>query len=442
MRTGKRGKKLTTNSLQPTTKSCKLFVVGYKLKIGMPKQEPQKMKDHRDIGQALDLFSFHDISPGAPFWHSNGMIIIKELEKYLREQLDIAGYEEISTPILVKKEVFEKSGHWKYYRDLMFYFENPRDEKEVLVIKPMNCPESTYIYNSKIRSYKNLPLRLAEIGLLHRNEPSGTIGGLFRVRQLTMDDAHIYALPNQIKEEMIDIIRMIEKFYNLFEFEPRFVLATKPEKALGSDKDWQLAEESLAHALKTSGKKFAIAKGEGAFYGPKIEVHLKDSQGRDWQMGTAQLDLVMLPKQFNTFYIAEDGSKKLPWVIHRAIFGSFERFIGILLEHTQGKLPLWLSPTQVEILSITNKQEKYAQQIFQKFLKENIRAKLNAGNETVSKKIREAELQKIPYILVVGEKEMKNRTVNVRHYRRDQLGEIKTEKLIWQIRKEIDNKII
>ncbi|MBI2037159.1 MAG: threonine--tRNA ligase, partial [Candidatus Liptonbacteria bacterium] len=285
--------------------------------------EPQRESgDHRDIGQKLDLFSFHEIAPGAPFWHHNGMIIFKELENHLREELDKMGYEEISTPIMVKKEVFERSGHWEHYRENMFYFDNPRDENEHLVIKPMNCPESTYVYNAKTRSYKDLPVRLAEIGRLHRNELSGTLGGLFRVRQITMDDAHVYAMPKQVKREVVSIIGMIEKFYTLFGLTPAYVLATRPEKALGSKKDWDTAEKALQSALEKSGKNFVVAEGEGAFYGPKIEIHLKDSQNRDWQMGTAQLDLVMLPKQFETYYIAEDGSKKLPWVIHRAIFGS------------------------------------------------------------------------------------------------------------------------
>ena len=382
------------------------------------------MRDHREIGQALDLFSFQEIAPGAPFWHNNGMIIFKELEKYLRQELDKMGYEEISTPIVVKKEVFEKSGHWEHYRDNMFYFDNPRDDKEHLVIKPMNCPESTFVYNGKIRSYKDLPLRLAEIGRLHRNELSGTLGRMFRVRQLTMDDAHIYALPNQVKKEVAAILKMTESFYAMFNLKPTYTLATRPEKALGSVQDWSKAEKALSDALSQSGKEFTVAKGEGAFYGPKIETHLKDSQGRDWQMGTAQLDLVMLPKQFETHYIAKDGSKKLPWVIHRAIFGSFERFIGMLLEHTDGKLPLWLSPVQAEIMNIGEGQLKYVGQLAKKLTRRGIRAKANTANETIGKKIREAEIRRAPYILVVGDKEMQNKTVNVRHYAAGQLGEM------------------
>ena len=399
------------------------------------------MRDHREIGQILDLFSFQEIAPGAPFWHNNGMIIFKELEKYLRAELDKNGYEEISTPIMVKKDVFEKSGHWEHYRENIFYFDNPRDKNEHLVIKPMNCPESTYVYNSKIRSYKDLPLRLAEIGRLHRNELSGTLGGLFRVRQITMDDAHIYARPEQVKEEVVAIIEMTERFYKMFRLEPTYVLATRPDKALGTKEDWQLAEKALEEALQSAGKKFSVAKGEGAFYGPKIEVHLNDSQGRDWQMGTAQLDLVMLPKQFETYYMAEDGSKKLPWVIHRAIFGSFERFIGMLLEHTDGKLPLWLSPVQAEVVNISEKQDDYARDITAKISAGGIRTKWSSVNDTINKKIREAEIRRVPYIVVIGDKEKDNKTVNVRHYTEGQLGEMTINDLLKKITTELEKKI-
>ena len=398
------------------------------------------MRDHRDIGQALDLFSFQEIAPGARFWHPNGMVIVKELEKYLREVSDGMGYQEISTPIMVKREVFEKSGHWQHFRENMFYFDNPRDENEHLVIKPMNCPESTYIYNSKVRSYRDLPLRLSEIGHLHRNELSGTLGGLLRVRQITMDDAHIYALPNQIKKEVVEIIKSIDDFYAMFGMKPDYVLATRPEKAMGEKSDWNKAEKALTDALTKAGKEFTVAAGEGAFYGPKIEVHLKDSQGRDWQMGTAQLDLVMLPKQFETYYIAEDGSKQLPWVIHKAIFGSFERFIGVLLEHTDGKLPVWLSPIQAEVMNIGEGQIKFASQVAKKLSKAGVRIKLNIQNESIGKKIREAEIRRVPYVLVIGDKELTNKSVNVRHYKEANLGEMQINVLLKKLKMEIKNR--
>lgn len=370
--------------------------------------------DHRVLGQQLDLFSFHDVAPGAPFWHHKGMIIFRELERYARKINDENGYQEISTPILVKKELFEQSGHWEYYRDNMFWFKNPRDKNEDLIIKPMNCPESTLIHNAAIRSYKDLPLRLAEIGRLHRNELSGTLGGLFRVRQITMDDAHIYARPDQVEEEVKNVIDIIESFYGMFGFTPRYVLATKPKDAIGAREDWQRAEEALESALKAKKITFTIDKGGGAFYGPKIEVHMEDSQRRDWQLGTAQLDLVMLPKQFNLSYIDEQGKKQMPWVIHRAIFGSFERFIGILLEHFDGALPFWLSPVQTAVLSMNDKTQSYAKKVVEILKEKNVRVFLDDRNESLNKKIREAELQKIPYLLVVGAREVKDNTVSVR----------------------------
>jgi len=405
----------------------------------MDKQSEDKEKksgrDHRELGQLLDLFSFQEIAPGAPFWHPNGMVIFKELEKLARKINEEGEYQEISTPIMVKKEVFEKSGHWEHYRENMFWFENPTDKNETLVVKPMNCPESTYVYNSKIRSYKDLPLRLAEIGRLNRNELSGTLGGLFRVRQITMDDAHIYCRPDQVEEEIGKIIESIEKFYSLFDFKPNYALATKPEKALGKKADWDLAEEALKNALDKSGIKYAVEKGEGAFYGPKIEVHLNDSQGRDWQLGTAQLDLVMLPKQFDVSYIDENGKKQMPWVIHRAIFGSFERLLGILLEHFDGNLPVWLTHGKAEVLTIGDKQNKYGAEVFKKLSESGIRAKLNKDNLTIGKKIREAEIQRIPYLLVIGEKEEKNNTVNVRQREKGNLNEISAEEFIEKLKK-------
>ncbi|MBI2021081.1 threonine--tRNA ligase [Candidatus Giovannonibacteria bacterium] len=392
--------------------------------------EIQKHRDHRELGQEMDLFSFHEIAPGAPFWHPKGMIIFRALEKKARELNDIHGYDEISTPIMVKKEVFEKSGHWDHYRDNMFWFKNPMDENETLVIKPMNCPESTYIYSSKIRSYKDLPLRFAEIGRLHRNELSGTLGGMFRVRQITMDDAHIFVRPDQAEAEIGKTLNIINSFYKDLGFQATYFLATRPEKALGDKKMWETAEKALEDALEKSGIKFEIAKGEGAFYGPKIEVHVKDSQERDWQLGTVQLDLMMLPEKFELFYIDENGEKRKPMVIHRAIFGSFERFIGILLEHFDGALPFWLSPIQVSILTINEKILEYAKKIAAKLQEKNIRAELDLRNESIGKKIREAELQKIPYILVIGEKEMNENKISVRERGKGDLGSMSQEEFL------------
>lgn len=390
---------------------------------------------HQELGQRLDLFSFHDIAPGAPFWHEKGIIIFRELEKYARKLNDENGYEEISTPIIVKRELFEQSGHWEHYRDNMFWFDNPRDENEHLVIKPMNCPESTFVYKSTIRSYKDLPVRLAEIGRLHRNELSGTLGGLLRVRQITMDDAHIYIRMDQTREEVSRILDIIEKFYKILGLDVTYILAKRPESALGTKKDWNIAEKGLENCLETRGVKFDTDEHGGAFYGPKIEVHIRDSQNRDWQFGTVQLD-IMLPKQFKLAYVDENGKKQMPWVIHRAIFGSFERFIGILLEHTQGALPFWLSPIQTAILPISNATTKYASEVCAQLKTNNIRSWLDHRNETIGKKIREAEMQKIPYLLVVGQREIESKTVALRERGRGDRGQLKIEEFLGILKKE------
>lgn len=408
----------------------------------MESEEKKPPRDHRELGQLLDLFSFQEIAPGAPFWHPKGMIIFKELEKYLRGVLENAGYQEIATPIMVKKEVFEKSGHWQYYRDNMFWFANPRDDKEVLVVKPMNCPESTYVYNSQIRSYKDLPLRLSEIGRLHRNELSGTLGGMFRVRQITMDDAHIYCRPDQIQKEISGCLKLIINFYQMLGFQPEYFLATKPDGALGNDKTWDKAEKALAMALEENRLQFGRKEKDGAFYGPKIDIHIKDSLGRDWQLATVQLDFVMLPERFDLAYIDKNGAKKMPVVIHRAIFGSFERFVGVLLEHFDGQLPFWLAPIQMEIINIGAAHQGYGRRLQRRLNRLGFRARLSDENLTVAKRIREAEIKKIPYLLVVGDKELENQSVNVRHGQKGPLGEMKTAEFLKKIKEEIKKKTL
>lgn len=383
-------------------------------------QEEIEKRDHRKLGERLDLFSFHDIAPGAPFWHGKGMIIIRELEKLIRQELDSVGYEEISTPIMVKKELFEKSGHWKYYKENMFYWEQ---NGETYVLKPMNCPESTYVYNSKMRSYKDLPLRLAEIGRLHRNERSGTLGGLLRVRQITMDDAHIYCRPDQIQSEISLLLKLVNKIYDLFGFERNFFLSTKPDDALGDAKLWNKAETALKSALKENKVNFDVKPKDGAFYGPKIDIHIKDAIGRDWQLATIQLDLLMLPEQFNLYYIDENGEKQKPVVIHRAILGSFERFIAVLLEHYAGALPFWLSPTQIKIVPIADRHLGYAEKIAKQL--KDYRVEIASEKETVGKKIRNAEMQKIPYTIVVGDEEEKNNTISVRQRGKKEIIQLK-----------------
>lgn len=373
-----------------------------------------KHRDHRELGQLLDLFSFHDVAPGDVFWHHNGMMIFRVLQTIARQINDKYGYQEIMTPQLVKAELFKKSGHFELYNDKMFYFTNPVDEKEQLAIKPMNCPESTYVYNSTIKSYRDLPVRLAELTPLHRNELSGTLGGLLRVRKLTIDDAHIYCRPDQVEEEIINLMKILERFYSLFDLKPSYIIATRPEKFLGEKANWDRAETALKNALNKEKLSFDVQAGEGAFYGPKIEVHLRDSQNRDWQMGTVQLDLVMLPEQFDVYYIDEDGAQQKPWVIHRAVYGSFERFIGMILEHFDGQLPIWLSPIQISMNTVSEKHARYAENIKKDLDKVGVRSQLNSENLTIGKKIREAEVKRIPLIVVVGDQEVENKTVSLR----------------------------
>lgn len=397
-----------------------------------------KSKDHRDIGREMDLFSFHEVAPGAPFWHHKGMVIFKELEKYIRELQGKNDYQEISTPIMVKKELFEKSGHWEFFKENMFNFDV---ENETYSLKPMNCPESALVYQTKIRSYRDLPLRLAELGRLHRNELSGVLGGLFRARQFTMDDAHIYCRPDQIKSEFISILEMTKEFYKKLGLAVSYGLATRPEKAMGDKKLWDEAEKIIEEALKEAGLKYKILEGEGAFYGPKVHFDIKDSLDRTWTLATAQLDF-QIPERFELKYIDENGRPQRPAIIHRAIFGTFERFIGIIIEHFGGALPLWLAPVQAVLIPVSEKQEKFAKKVFEELKKNGIRTEIYGSGETLPKRIREAELQKIPYILVIGEKEEKSKSVNVRHYRRGQEGEIKVEKLTEKVKKEIQNKTI
>ena len=395
-------------------------------------REEAEKRDHRKLGKELDLFSFHDVAPGAPFWHPKGMIIIKELEKYWRKMHDENGYQETSTPIMVKKEIFEKSGHWQYYRENMFYFDW---ENETCALKPMNCPESTYIYNSQIRSYRDLPIRFSEIGRLHRNELSGTMGGLFRVRQITMDDAHIYCREDQIKDEISLILKLVKDFYNLFGFRLAFHFATKPDEAMGDGKLWQKAEQALKSALQENKLEFATKPKDGAFYGPKIDIHIKDALKRDWQLATIQVDF-NLGKNFDLCYADKNGKKITPIVIHRAIFGSFERFIGILIEHYAGALPFWLSPVQAAILAINDRKEivKYCLEIKKGLEEKNIRVFFDERNESMGKKIREAELQKIPYILIIGDKEVKSKTISVRERGKGDIGSFKLDNFLLKIK--------
>jgi threonyl-tRNA synthetase len=401
--------------------------------------EEAKRRDHRKLGRELELFVFHDVSPGAPFWLPKGMLVFRELEKFLRNELDKRGYQEINTPILVKKDLWERSGHWSHYQENMFRLEA---DETIYSLKPMNCPESAYVYKHSLRSYRDLPLRFSEIGRLHRNEVSGALGGMFRVRQITMDDAHIYCRPEQILEEITSLIQLINYFYSVFGLTPLYFLSTKPEGAMGEAQLWDLAEANLKEALTSNGLLFGTKEKDGAFYGPKIDVQIKDALGRDWQVATIQLDFVMLPERFELEYVDVDGTRKRPVAIHRAIFGSFERFIGILTEHFAGAFPLWLSPIQVAVLPITDALNDYAKNVFQQLKEANIRVELDVRSEKIGYKIREWEMKKVPYMLVVGEKERVQSSVSVRRHTQGDVGSKQLQEFISNIAEEISTKTL
>ena len=401
--------------------------------------EEAKRRDHRKLGKELDLFVFHDVSPGAPFWLPNGMIIFRELERFLRSELDKRGYQEINTPILVKKDLWERSGHWEHYRENMFCVEN---DETVYSLKPMNCPESTYVYRHRLRSYKDLPLRFSEIGRLHRNELSGALGGMFRVRQITMDDAHIYCRPDQILDEINRLIELVTYFYSVFGLKPGFNLATKPDNAMGDVKLWEQAEEALKQALEQNKIQYNLKPKDGAFYGPKIDIQIEDALGREWQVATIQLDFVMLPERFELEYIADDGSRRRPVAIHRAIFGSFERFIGIITEHFAGAFPAWLAPVQAAVIPITDAYQKYASGVHETLREAGIRAELDERNEKVGYKVRDWEMRKVPYMLVVGEKEQAAGTVAVRQHKKGDQGAVAVQDFVQKFTKEIKEKQI
>ncbi len=401
--------------------------------------EEAKKRDHRKLGRELDLFVFHDVAPGAPFWLPKGMILFRELEKYLRAELDQRGYEEINTPILVKKDLWEQSGHWDHYRENMFCVEV---DDTIYSLKPMNCPESTYVYKHKLRSYKDLPLRFSEIGRLHRNEVSGALGGMFRVRQITMDDAHIYCRPDQILSEISRVIDLIIEFYRVFGLEPKYHLSTRPDNAMGEQHLWDIAEESLKNGLESRSLKYQVKPKDGAFYGPKIDIQIEDAIGRSWQVATIQLDFVMLPERFDLDYVAEDGSRQRPVAIHRAIFGSFERFIGIITEHFAGDYPLWLAPVQAAVMPITDLQHAYAAEIHEKLRAAGIRTEIDTRNEKIGYKIREWELKKVPFMVIIGEKERSSGTVSVRQRKKGDLGAVGVESFVARMVSDITNKTL
>lgn len=382
--------------------------------------EEAKRRDHRKIGAELDLFSIHDEGPGFPFFHPKGMVLRNELEDFWRQEHRKRGYQEIRTPIILNRSLWEQSGHWDHYRDNMYF--TKIDEGDYAV-KPMNCPGSILIYKNKLHSYRELPIRLAELGLVHRHELSGVLHGLMRVRCFTQDDAHIFMLSSQVHEEIMGVIDMLDDFYKVFGFAYHVELSTKPENAVGSDEIWEMATGALREALESKGLDYKINEGDGAFYGPKIDFHLMDSLGRTWQCGTIQLDFQM-PDLFDLTYVGEDGQKHRPVMIHRVLFGSIERFIGILTEHFAGAFPAWLAPVQARVLPIAGRHLEYASKVVESLEQKGFRVEMDARNEKVNYKIREAQAQKIPYMLVVGDKEAEQGAVAVRHRTRGDLGAI------------------
>lgn len=367
------------------------------------RRDEMKKRDHRRLGVALDLFSFHDVSPGSAFWHPKGQLLWRTLEGAMRNLQEARGYQEISTPIIVSKRLWEQSGHWELYRENMFIIES---EGEQFSLKPMNCPESTVIYKTKTRSYRDLPLRLAEYGRLHRNELSGTLSGLTRVRHFIQDDGHIYVRPDQIESEIDALLGEVATVYGWFDLPVEFVFSTKPAKALGDPKLWEKAEAMIESALKRSGAKWRLNAGDGAFYAPKIDIIVRDALGREWQTATIQVDLAMLPERFDLEYVDEAGGRVRPIAIHRAIYGSLERFIGILVEHYAGAFPFWLAPEQVVIIPISDRHEEAAAAGAATLRAAGIRVSVDASSARMQNKIRLAQEQKVPLMLVLGDKEI------------------------------------
>ncbi len=366
--------------------------------------------DHRVLGQKLNLFSFQPEAPGMTFYHPAGMVLRNELIKFSREKQAAAGYVEIITPIIMKKTVWEQSGHWDHYKDNMFFTET---EDAEYAIKPMNCPGAILFFKNAKRSYRELPLRVSEFGMIHRNELSGVLGGLFRVREFTQDDAHLFVRSEQLTEELTKVVGLVEEFYNQFGFDFRVELSTRPENFMGSEGLWAKAESALEDVLKTRKLNYKINAGDGAFYGPKIDFHIKDSLGRTWQCGTVQVDFVM-PQRFGVSYVDTNGKEAVPIIIHRAIYGSLERFFGILTEHYNGSFPLWLAPIQVKVLPITDNNNKYAEKVVGALANAGVRAEGDYENHTLEYKIRNASMQKVFYTIVIGNKEEENKTVAVR----------------------------
>ena len=375
------------------------------------RREEARKRDHRRLGPQLDLFSFHDVSPGAAFWHPKGQVIWRALEGAMRELQLRRGYQEVSTPIVVSERLWRQSGHWDLYRDNMFLVES---ENQTFSLKPMNCPESTFIYRSHLRSYRDLPLRFSEFGRLHRNERSGTLSGLTRVRQFIQDDAHLYVRPDQLTDEIVALLGEVRESYSWFGLEPRFTFATKPDKAIGDPALWERAEQLTREAFAAADISYELKPKDGTFYAPKIDIYIDDALGREWQMATIQIDLTMLPERFDLTYIDEEGKPQRPIAIHRAIYGSLERFIGILIEHFAGAFPLWLAPVQAVVIPIADRHVPAAEELAGVLRGRGLRVEVDGSSNRMQYKIRTAQEQKVPYMVVLGDREIEARTASPR----------------------------
>ncbi len=395
--------------------------------------EEAKKRDHRRIGREMRLFSFQESAPGMPFWHPRGMILYNTVMAYIRRKLDERRYNEIFTPLILNAELWKQSGHWDHYRESMYFTEI---DGEQFAVKPMNCPGACMVYRADLKSYRDLPFKVAEMGIVHRHEMSGVLHGLTRVRFFTQDDAHIYCTPDQVRDEVMDLINMVQEVYSDFGFDDYHVeLSTRPEKYVGTIDMWDRAEADLEAALEETGLEHILNEGDGAFYGPKIDFHFRDSLGRSWQMGTIQVDYSM-PERFDLEYVASDGERHRPVMIHRAIFGSIERFIAILIEHYAGDFPLWIAPRQVVVIPISENFRDYAREVASGLEKIGIRVEVDARDEKVGYKIREGETGRVPYMLVVGRNEMDNSTVSVRRRKEGDLGEMPLDDFLSLIEKE------
>jgi len=396
--------------------------------------EEARKRDHRKIGRELDLFSFHEEGPGFPFWHPKGVIIYNQIVGFWRREHQKRGYLEVKTPMILNEDLWHRSGHWDAYREHM-YFVNI--DERTYAVRPMNCPGAILIYKESLRSYRELPLRFAELGLVHRHELSGVLTGLFRVRSFTIDDGHIFCRPDQIQSEITDVIDLIRTTYEKYGFKDyRIELSTQPEKCIGSNEIWRTAESALQEALKSNKIDYQLNPGEGAFYGPKIDFHVKDSMGRSWQLGTIQLDFSM-PERFDLEYIGDDGKPHRPVMIHRAALGAIERFMGVLVEEYAGAFPLWLAPLQVILIPIADRHVQYAEDVAARLRSEGLRVSVDARNEKTGFKIREAQLQKIPYMLVVGDREAEAGKVAVRQREAGDLGAMPLDDFVAKVRNEL-----